>query len=265
MKAYPRYVTRPWTPYDPLRLARLTEKLVCQNDRRKYTAFYATGVYGGIATGYTIGCCLRCLVCWGGIGRDFPERYGKFYSPREVCERLERVARSYGTRRARISGGAEPTIGKAHLLGLLEHIEKSPVIDLFILETNGIILGADADYARQIAQFKKPHVRVSLKAGTPEGFEHRTGAVGRFYELPFTAIKNLLRYGASCHAAAMTDRRLMSAEERHRLIQKLEAIAPFLAARLEEEVVDPYRTTLFRMRQAGIDVKRFFEEKKPIY
>ena len=37
-----------------------------------------------------------------------------------------------------------------------------------MLETNGILLGVDPDYARQIARFKKVHTRVSLKAGTPE-------------------------------------------------------------------------------------------------
>jgi uncharacterized Fe-S cluster-containing radical SAM superfamily protein len=191
--------------------------------------------------------------------------YGEFYSPAEVCRRLERVALSYGTEKARISGGAEPTIGRAHLLGLLKLIERSNVIGLFILETNGILLGSDESYARELSRFRKVHVRVSIKAGTPEGFERRTGAMGEFYELPFKALGYLLRYKVSCHAAAMTDRRLMDERERGELLLKLRDINPSLAIRLEEEVVDPYETTLSRLEKFGIDPKEFFLEEKPIY
>ena len=63
-QAYPRYLTPGFTPFNPLELARRTERIVCQGDRRKYTNFYRVGVYGGIATGYTCGCCLRCIFCW---------------------------------------------------------------------------------------------------------------------------------------------------------------------------------------------------------
>ena len=45
----------------PPALLRLTEEVICQGEARKYTAFYCTGVYGGIATGYTVDCCLRCI------------------------------------------------------------------------------------------------------------------------------------------------------------------------------------------------------------
>jgi len=74
MEKYPRYVTPNFEPFDPVELARETEKIVTRYNEdgkceRKYTAFYATGVYGGIATGYTVGCCLRC--CF----RTLPLRY----------------------------------------------------------------------------------------------------------------------------------------------------------------------------------------------
>lgn len=42
-------VTPDWKAFDPVELAKRTEKIVCKGDRRKYTAFYCTGVYGGIA------------------------------------------------------------------------------------------------------------------------------------------------------------------------------------------------------------------------
>ena len=83
---YPRYVTLDSKPFDPIKLIKETEKLVCQGNKRKYTDFYATGVYGGIATGYTVGCCLRCIFCWVDWSRDYPETRGEFYSPEEAFE-----------------------------------------------------------------------------------------------------------------------------------------------------------------------------------
>jgi uncharacterized Fe-S cluster-containing radical SAM superfamily protein len=252
--AYPRFVTPNFVPFDPVKLARETEKIVCRGDERKYTDFYATGVYGGIATGYTCGCCLRCVFCWVDWSRDFPERFGEFYSPAEVFKRLNDAASRHGVEKLRISG-AEPTIGKQHLLQLLEHVENSS-LKLFILETNGILFGVDKGYVRSISNFRKVHVRVSLKAGTPESFTRKTGAKAESFEIPFKAIQNLLDYGVSFHVAAMSaDPRIMTAEERVCLIKKLADIDLKLALNLEEEVVDPYETTLSRLEHAGIKLE----------
>jgi len=51
MDTYPRYLRQGFTAFDPLELARRTEEIVARGDARKYTAFYCTGVYGGISTG----------------------------------------------------------------------------------------------------------------------------------------------------------------------------------------------------------------------
>lgn len=248
---YPRYLTPGFTPFDPVELARQTEEIVCQGDSRKYTKFYCTGVYGGIATGYTCGCCLRCIFCWVNWSRDFPERHGTLRSPDEAFSRLAGVARRKRVDQLRISG-AEPTLGKAHLLGLLERVESSP-LRLFILETNGILLGADPEYAREIARFKKVHTRLCLKAGTPEAFTRKTGATPESFELPFKGIANLLEAGASFHVASMTaDTRIVTRDERRSLLERLAAIEPALVRHLEEEVVDPYHTTLERLHHAGM-------------
>jgi uncharacterized Fe-S cluster-containing radical SAM superfamily protein len=252
-QTYPRYLEPGFLPFDPLDLAKRTKAIVCRSEHRKYTKFYCTGVYGGIATGYTCGCCLRCVFCWVDWSRDFPERYGTFYSPAEAFSQLSRVAHKAGVKQLRISG-AEPTLGKAHLLGLLEKVEKSP-FRLFILETNGILLGADRDYAWQIARFKKVHTRISLKAGTPEAFTRKTGATAESFELPFRAIVNLMQAGASFHVAAMSaDARIVSQEERQSLLDRLNAIHPALVRHLEEEVVDPYHTTLQRLQHVGMEL-----------
>jgi uncharacterized Fe-S cluster-containing radical SAM superfamily protein len=251
---YPRYLEPGFVPFDPLELARRTEEIVCRGDRRKYTKFYSAGVYGGIATGYTCGCCLRCVFCWVNWSRDFPEKHGEFRSPAEAFDRLSRAARKRRVDKLRVSG-AEPTLGKSHLLGLLERVEPSP-FRLFILETNGILLGADRDYARRLARFQKVHTRISLKAGTPEAFAKKTGAVPESFELPFRAIENLMEVGASFHVAAMTaDPRIVTDRERKALLDRLSSIDRVLVANLEEEVVDPYHNALERLRHAGLHLR----------
>ncbi len=251
MKDYPRFVTPDFKPFDPVVLARETEKIVCSGNKREYTDFYATGVYGGITTGYTVGCCLRCIFCWVNFGREYPQRFGKFYSPKEAFEKLKDAAEKYNVRKMRISG-AEPTICREHLLSLLEIFERSN-FELFILETNGILFGIDPDYVKEIAKFKRVYTRISLKAGTPEEFTKKTGAVGDAFETPFEAIKNLIRYKARFHVAAMSaDPRIMKPDERISLIKKLVDIDPKIALTLEEEVVDPYKTTIFRLEKAKV-------------
>lgn len=252
-KDYPRYVTPATEPFDPVDLIKRTEALVCRGNARKYTEFYATGVYGGIATGYTVGCCMRCIFCWVDWSRDFPEELGEFYTPEEAFRNIKAAAHKFGMHKLRISG-AEPTLGKEHLLGLLELVERSE-FPLFILETNGVYFGHDKDYARAVAEFEKPHIRVGLKAGTPEGFTERTGAQAESFELPFKGIQNLLDAGASFHVASMSaDPRFMDEDERKKLIKKLYEINPMLVDNLEEEVVDPYKTTIERLRYAGKEV-----------
>ena len=265
MKNYQRFLTPDFKPFDPLELARITEEIVTRKGpegvERKYTNFYSVPVYRGIATGYAVGCCLRCIYCWSDWSRDFPDKLGKFYSPKEVALRLFKAAEEgivYSpywrkiipkVNKLRLSG-CEPTIGKEHLLAVLNFVKESKY-PLFILETNGIILGSDKDYVKKLAEFKdKLYVRVSFKAATPEGFTMRTGAIGKYYELPFKALKYLLDEEINARAAAMTDPRVMPKEERKLLIQMLNEIDPKANydKTLEEEVIDPYDTTIKRLR-----------------
>ena len=51
METYPRFLRQGFRPFNPLELAWRTEEIVTRGDARKYTAFYCTGVYGGISTG----------------------------------------------------------------------------------------------------------------------------------------------------------------------------------------------------------------------
>ena len=253
-ETYQRYLEPGSIPFDSLQLAEETKKIICRSDYRKYTKFIFARMYGGIVTGYTCGCCLRCIFCWVHWCRDFPEKYSRFYSPEEQFRQLNRVRRKSQVLHLRVSG-AEPTIGKAHLLGLLEKVENSP-FRLLILETNGIFLGADPDYAKQIACFKKVHTRLSIKAGTPKAFTKKTGAVSESFELPFKEFVNLIRAGISFHVAAMSaDSRIVDEQERHSLVDRLTSIDPSLIDTIEEEVVSPYHNTLERLRHAGLKLE----------
>jgi uncharacterized Fe-S cluster-containing radical SAM superfamily protein len=192
-----------------------------------------------------------------GLSREFPESYGRFYSPKQAFQRLREAAKRHHVSKARISG-AEPTLGREHLIPLLQLVEENP-LSLFILETNGILFGADPGYVKEVSQFQKVHTRISLKAGTPEGFRKRTGAQPEAFILPFQAIQSFLRHGASFHVASMSaDPRFMDEKERESLLHQLQEIDPRLIKHLEEEVVDPYRTTLLRLRCAGFQA--FSEE-----
>lgn len=246
--SYQRYLTQESRPFNPIELAKESEKIVCSGNKRKYTDFYCTGVYGGISTGYLVGCDLRCFFCWVNKSRDFPEKYGEFYSPAHVFSFLYSNAKKGKVKRLRISGG-EPTLGKDHLLGLLELVEN--INYLFILETNGLLI--TREYARELSKFKNIHVRVSLKAGTPEGFQKRTGALAEFYELPLRSIKNLLDNNVSMHVASMSDPRLMPKKEREAMIIRLSNIDRRIT--LEEELYDPYPNTIERSKFAGVKLR----------
>ncbi|MEM2930621.1 MAG: radical SAM protein [Thermoproteota archaeon] len=265
VEGYQRFLTLGFRPFDPIKLAEETERIVTRPGpgglERKYTGFYSVPVYGGIATGYAVGCCLRCIYCWSNWSRDFPEKFDEYYSPKEAAGQLfkaaeEGVSYSKYWRRAlpkvdklRISG-CEPTIGMGHLLKVLEYVKASKY-SLFILETNGVILGLDVNHVKRLVDFSsKLYVRISFKAATQEGFTMRTGAQGKFYELPFKALKHLLDEGVHARAAAMTDRRIMPEEERRLLIQMLDEIDPEArySETLEEEVIDAYGTSVKRLR-----------------
>lgn len=253
MKGYPRYITPGSSPYDPIELAKRTEEIACRGSSRKYTAFYKVGVYGGISTGYTVGCCLRCIYCWVEWSRDFPEEHGGFYTPQQAFQNLVFHAKEKKVSKLRISGG-EPPLCKGHLLQVLERVRFTNY--LFILETNGILLGHDQNYAKELEQFgRNLHVRVSLKAGGAEGFQKRTGAVGKFYELPYMAIKNLKETKLEYHVACMSDPRVMSSQERGVMLEKLKEIG--YDGYLEEEYCEPYPTSVVRLEKAGF---HFFEQ-----
>ena len=223
--------------FDPIELSKKTESIVIQGNKRKYLRFGTTPDYGtGIATGYAMGCNLRCVFCWANETRDNLDLAKGFYSPAEVFEKLSEIAnRNPRIDKVRLSNG-EPTIGREHLLELLDLVEGSS-IKKFVIESNGILLGNDESYIKDLLKFKKTFIRVSLRAGTPEEFSRKTGAIPESFMLPFQAIRKLHEYKANYGVSAMSrDPRFMDPLERISLITRLGEIDPSIVLRMQEEV-----------------------------
>ena len=184
--------------YDPIALAAATEKVVVAGDKRKYVQLgRPLRFYGGTSSATEVGCNLRCKFCFSDQPVWKPKTTGKFYSPQEVFGGLTHTAKKHGYKLISASA-SEGTLGRKHLFGLLELVEKSEYI--YILETNGMTLGHDRAFAWELKKYKNLHVRVSIKGTNPEEFYRLTGARCSAYDLPFKALKNLIEAGVSCNA-----------------------------------------------------------------
>lgn len=236
--------------YDPLEISAKVEKIVARGEERKYYRFRPALFYGGIATADCVGCNLSCAFCWSKAPREAPEKLGRFYSPQQVFEKLDAIASKRGFSQLRVSGN-EPTIGRQHLLKLLGLAESTRY--RFILETNGILLGADAGYARALAEFKNLHVRVSLKGCDAEQFSLLAGAKPEAFELQLAALRNLLDAGASCHAAVMEE---FAPEEKLAALKKhFKEIDTHLVDDLEFEYLIPFPHVMRELAKRGINVR----------
>ncbi|MFX0017468.1 MAG: radical SAM protein [Promethearchaeota archaeon] len=180
---------------DPIELSIQVRNQVSENDKRKYYRFRKTRFYGGCATADCLGCNLRCAYCWGQKKVWNPNKYGEYYTSREVSQKLINMKLPL----VRLSGG-EPTICKTHLLRLISLI---PEETLFILETNGILI--DEDFAKKLSQFKNLYVRVSLKGVDELTFEKITGAEGKYFNHQINTLKLLKQYNIKSRAALLPD------------------------------------------------------------
>lgn len=220
--------------FDPVRLAELTRKYVCRDDLRKYYRFRPSRFYGGISTADCVGCCLRCVFCWSWQEVVRPEEHGKFYTPEEVAGRLVSIAKGGKLSQLRISG-SEPTICRQHLIRVLELI---PEDYLFILETNGILIGNDQTYAEELSRFQNLCVRVSLKGTCEEEFSRLTGAMPEGFQLQIYALEHLMKYRVNVHPACMISFSLP--ENIIALRKRLKAINPaFEDLEVEELILYP--------------------------
>lgn len=237
----------PGLMYDPLKLSEIIEeKVVKKVDgtvHRKYYRFRPAKFYGGIASADCCGCNLRCHFCWS----NDPAREGKtgeFYSAEEVADKMVKIAEKFDFKQMRITGN-EPTIGKEHLLSVLENI---PPKYSFILETNGILLGSDESYVKALKKFSNLHVRVSLKGCTEEEFSKLTGAVPEAFQLQLNALKLCIGNGISCHPAVLFD--LIEEKNMEVLRNRLNEIDGRLGGDLEVESLIAYLHVMQRLKKA---------------
>lgn len=187
--------------YDPIILAKKTEEIVVKGNQRKYVQLGRhLRFYGGTSSATEVGCNLRCKFCFSQEPVWKPAFTGQFFTPQEVFDGLVSNAKKYGNKIISASA-SEGTLGREHLFELLRLVDETDYV--YVLETNGMTLGADVEYCRALAQFNNLHVRVSIKGCNEEEFHTLTGAKKEAYALPYQALKNLVDAGVSVNACLM--------------------------------------------------------------
>jgi len=247
--------------YDPVRRHLSIEKLVTRKSinglQRKYYRVRPARWYGGIVTADCVGCGLLCKFCWVSDYVMFhPADVGKFYSSEKIVESLVTLARKKGLNQLRISGG-EPTIGKSHLLQVLENLQGEGFS--FILETNGILLGYDKDYASRLVKYNFVHVRVSLKGCSESEFALLTGAKPSGFVLQLKSLQNLMDAGVSCHPSVMSS--FSSEKNFQKLLKRIKQIDPKLVGEVEIEELILYPHVVKRLKKYGLEYSAAYKSQ----
>lgn len=231
-----------------LAVEKLVTRVSDEGLERKYYRFRRARWYGGIVTADCVGCGLLCRFCWvSDYALCRPATAGAFYTAESVAEKMRQIARESGLRQLRLSGG-EPTLGKEHLLRLLELLEDKGYS--FILETNGIPLAYDEDYAPQLSKRSFVHVRVSLKGCSENEFAMLTGAKPEGFILQLKALEKLVENGVSCHPSVMAS--FSTWDNLQALAERLAEISPELAENLEVEELILYPHVKEKIAKHGL-------------
>jgi len=239
---------------DPFKLTEIVRdrvtRVVGGVELYRYYRFRGGRWYGGIATADVVGCNLRCKFCWSWRYSYYMDK-GFFHKPVDVFNKLINIAGERGYRYLRLSGG-EPTIARDHLLELLKYVDETKYV--FILETNGLLIGFDQQYARQLARYNNIAVRVSFKGTTPEEFEKLTGADKSFYTYQFKALENLLdsglKPGQDFYVAVMLS--FSTPDNVRMFLKKISGIHPALAQEIDEEYVILYPHVVELLKKNGL-------------
>jgi uncharacterized Fe-S cluster-containing radical SAM superfamily protein len=228
--------------YSPFELGEIeAKKYILKGDdghvKRKYLGVRYAPYYRGSLTADTEGCNLRCAFCWAPDNKalSHPGKEGKFYSPKDISVEMFEYKKtiSRNIRCFRVSHG-EPTLSKSHLLSLLRELEKYQVPVL--IETNGIILGKDGNFVKELSYFKNIHLRVSLKGANPKKFMELTGAREDFYNLQLKSLERCLNNQVDAHPAIMLDF-IRTKKEFKDLQSSLENIEKNLSGKLEIKLI----------------------------
>jgi len=231
-------------PFDPLGRAAETEAIVMHGTHRKYYRFRESHHYGGIVTADAVGCPFLCAYCWNYGRNESPEKFGEFYSADDVAERLTSIARKKKIRLFRVSG-AEPILGTVSFDHLLQVLSTGR----FIIETNGLLLGARPDLAERLRGLNAS-VRISIKGWDGESFERISGAKREFLRYPLIALKTLREAGVDAWPAVMGD--LFGTEGTRCIAALMEEMG--IRSRIETEYLERYPSVVSMMRQRGWEI-----------
>jgi uncharacterized Fe-S cluster-containing radical SAM superfamily protein len=239
--------------YDSVLRHAAIEKLVTRmnpegQQEKKYYRVRPARWYGGIVTADCAGCGLLCKFCW--VADEVmanPAKIGKFYTPKRIASEILSVAKKRKLAQIRVSGG-EPTIGKHHLLQLLNHLKGYGL--KFILETNGIPIAANQEYAEELSDFDFVHVRVSLKGCDEEEFSVLTGSKSEHFKLQIKALENLIEANVDCHPSIMSS--FSTQDGFNALIRRLKDIDPKLSQNAEIEELILYPHVVKRLKKYGL-------------
>jgi uncharacterized Fe-S cluster-containing radical SAM superfamily protein len=239
-------------PFDPVERSLETEQIIMKSESRLYHRFRPAPYYGGIATADAVGCSFLCAYCWNYSRNENPAGQGRFQEPQDVAFLLLDIARRRHFRQFRVTG-SEPILGEAsldHVAKVIRLIFEKRPDSLFILETNGLMIGHHREFAGRL-KFKKLAVRVCLKGVDPESFEKISGARADFFELPLAGLRALQEAGVEAWPALMED--LFSPDQ-------IEGFKIFLAKHgirgdLELESLEPYPFVLKNLQQRKVHLE----------
>jgi len=234
--------------YDPIVLTKTTEKVVIDGNKRKYARLARPlRFYGGTTSATEVGCNLRCKFCFSDAPVRKPHSTGKFYTPQQVFDALSKSARKYGHKLISASA-SEGTLGKQHLFELLELVDLSEFV--YVLETNGMTIGDDPEFAKELSQFKNLHVRVSIKGASEEEYVRLTGAMSASYSLPYRALDYLITEKVSCNACLSIS--FSSPENIKKAEKRLADIRPGLLKSLEKEHITLFPKVYKRLKKLNM-------------
>nr|WP_319396793.1 radical SAM protein [uncultured Desulfobacter sp.] len=263
---------------DVYKYSKAVEKMVCRGRDRYYLYFGCTPFLGGMSRGFTCGCNFKCCMCLSPF-RDFLEGESRFllnsmydeisktrgfYSPEEVVDilvnnenekKIDEIAMFDGVKPKRSKlryidvGYAEISLGREHLLGLCKAAAKTDYI--FVIETNGFMIGYESDYAAALAEYKDNIlVRVGVKAASEEMYQKVIG-VKNAGDYVFKAIQNLIDAGIQPNVAMMCDPRIYSAQEKALMEKKIRDAG--YTGKIAEEKIFNYYTAYRRFVESGYD------------
>jgi uncharacterized Fe-S cluster-containing radical SAM superfamily protein len=212
---------------------------------RRYYRVRPARWYGGIVTADCDGCGLLCKFCWMSDAATLHAgEAGRFYSSKELANSLISLAKKCNIDLLRISGG-EPTLGKQHLFQFLDVLQGKGY--RFILETNGIPIAHDEEYALDLSKHSFVHVRVSLKGCNEEEYAKLTGAKPDGFKPQLKALRNLVDAKVSCHPSVMVS--FSQTDAVQALIERLKQIGSSLVEELEIEELILYPSVIRKLQR----------------